>query len=72
MLWVECYAGPADGERVPIDPDDPMPNFPYLMQNEELHWYQLWHDGGTRYRYVLLDAVLDGPWEVLKPITDLD
>jgi hypothetical protein len=41
FTWVECYGGPADGETVPVDPMDPLPEFPYMTVDLEVHHYHL-------------------------------
>lgn len=65
LTWAECYGGPADGERVPIPVNDPVPHYPHLYE-EELTWYQLYRHPEGRFRYALLDMPMPLPW---KPVT---
>lgn len=62
MTWVDCFAGPADGEKIPIYEDDPMPSFPYLTLDGNTYTYHLYEDGKGNFRYVLVGAHVEPPW----------
>lgn len=55
---IECYAGPADGEYLPMMPMAPLEQFPYVtMDAAEPYWYELRQDGTGTYHYVLSGAL---------------
>jgi len=62
MRWVDCFGGPADGEQVPMYPDDPLPSFPYLVIDGATYTYYLYENGAGDFRYVLSGALVEPPW----------
>jgi len=54
IQWIECVAGPADGELVAFAPED-VPTFPYITSDDSLYWYDLYQhsDEGCRFYYNL-------------------
>lgn len=60
--WVECYGGPADGEVVPVDPADPLPEFPYMTVDMVTYFYQLRGTSDGRLRFFFAPMPVDATW----------
>lgn len=65
LYWAECWAGPADGELVPVNTEEPMADFPYLQTDGAVAWYTLYRTPGDTYRFVLVGAAVPTAWTPL-------
>jgi hypothetical protein len=68
--WVECYGGPADGETVPVDPMDPLPEFPYQTTDQVVHWYRLRISDTGQLRFYLVGFTDQPGWAVVQQPND--
>lgn len=61
--WIDCFGGPADGETVPVDPVDPLPDFPYMTIDQEVHYYNLRQHTDGRLRFFYNNVVQLAGWQ---------
>jgi hypothetical protein len=64
--WIECFGGPADGEEVPIDPQDPPPTLPYINVDQQVYYYELRCHADGRLRLFYASIVSTPGWEPVR------
>ncbi|MDP9616431.1 MULTISPECIES: hypothetical protein [Streptomyces] len=62
MDEVELHGGPLDGERIPVDPDDPEPGLPLLAEGCAFPGGRSWYEPDESGRWTWR---ADIPWEAM-------